>query len=126
MEEMSVPNPNAVNLGGHSHQLNEAVQFDSFNQSAYHESTKPSRIPEPQESIINEDVVDNVTEDSQLPTNSDANNDTNQNLMNRTIKEEEIDENDAPKIDFEEKSVSFVFSNVDSPKVKEDFFSIVK
>ena len=117
MEDMSVTNPNAVNLGGHPHQLNEAVAFDSFNQNAYHEPPKPARIPEPQESIINEDVSDNVTEDSQLPANSDVN-DTNQNPINRTIKEEEVDENEAPKIDFEEKSVSFVFTNVlSSPRV---------
>ena len=129
MEEMSVTSPNSVNLGGHPHQLNEAVAFDSFNQSAYIEPPKPSRTPEPQESIINEDIVTNVTEDSPLPANSGANNDTNQNPMNRTIKEEEIDENEAPKIDYEEKSVSFVFSNVlNSPKVvkMKTFFNIVE
>ena len=76
---MSVTSPNSVNLGGHPHQLNEAVAFDSFNQSAYIEPPKPSRIPETQESIINEDVVTNVTENSPLPANSGANNDTNQN-----------------------------------------------
>ena len=106
MEEMSVTNQNSVNLGvGHPHQMiNEAVgAFDSFtNQTIYQEPPKPSRIPEPQELNINEDlVVENVTEDSRLSAN-----DTNQNPIDRTIKEEEVDENEAPKIDYEAKSVS--------------------